>query len=418
VTDRPQSQPKSRYDVLIVGSGHGGAQAAIFLRQHGFQGSIAIVGEEADPPYERPPLSKEYLAGEKTFERMLLRPLSFWHERDIALLPGRRVTTVDPEARCVGLESGERLGYASLIWAAGGAPRRLGCAGDELARVHYVRTRADVDRMIAELGGVARVAVIGGGYIGLEAAAVLNKLGKQVVVLEALDRLLARVAGPPVSEFYEAEHRARGVDVRTGVRVEGIEGTNGAASGVGLAGGGVLPADMVVVGIGIAPAVEPLLAAGAAGGNGVRVDGFCRTSLDDIYAIGDCALHQNAFAGGALVRIESVQNATDQAQIVARAPTGRPEPYAVVPWFWSNQFDLRLQTVGLSIGHDDFVVRGDPADRSFSVVYLRGGTVAALDCVNATRDYVQGRKLVLDAAAPPRDRLADASIPLKDLVAA
>ena len=406
----------SRYDVLIVGTGHGGAQAAIQLRQLGFDGSIALAGEEPDPPYERPPLSKEYLAGEKTFERLLLRPLGFWAERGSVLLPGRRVTAVDPQRRAVTLESGETLGYGDLVWAAGGKPRRLACDGGDLARVHSVRSRADVDALIGELPEARHVAVIGGGYIGLEAAAVLTRLGKQVVVLEALDRLLARVAGEPISRFFEAEHRAHGVEVRTGVTVQRIEGGDGAARGVRLTNGEVVPADLVVVGIGITPVVEPLIAAGAAGGNGVEVDACCRTSLDHVYAIGDCALHRNPFAGGELVRIESVQNATDQAQTAARAIAGRPETYAAMPWFWSNQFDLRLQTVGLSAGYDDLVLRGDPATRSFSVVYLRRGAVASLDCVNATRDYVQGRKLLL-APAPPREKLADASIPLKELAA-
>jgi 3-phenylpropionate/trans-cinnamate dioxygenase ferredoxin reductase subunit len=405
----------SRYDVLIVGAGHGGAQAAIALRQQGFEGTIGVAGDEPFHPYERPALSKEYLSGEKTFDRILLRPETFWSDRAVDMLLGRRVVAVDPERREVSCVDGEVLGYGSLIWATGGQPRSLTCAGNDLAGVHAVRNRADVDRLLGELDGVDRIAVIGGGYIGLEAASALTKLGRSVVLLEALDRVLARVAGEALSRFYEEEHRAHGVDVRLGVTVDCVEGAAGRTTGVRLAGGEFLPAGIVIVGIGIVPAVEPLLEAGAEGGNGVRVDEYCRTSLPNVFAIGDCALHENGFAGGAAIRLESVQNANDQAVTVARFINGAPQPYDAVPWFWSNQYDLKLQTVGLSGGHDDAVLRGDPAGRSFSVVYLKDGAVVALDCVNAVKDYVQGRALVQKRATLSRAALADASIPLKSL---
>ncbi|HET8613007.1 MAG TPA: FAD-dependent oxidoreductase [Sphingomonas sp.] len=404
-----------QYDILIVGAGHGGSQAAIALHQRKFEGSIAIIGEEPEIPYERPPLSKDYLAGEKSFERILIRPAAFWEERGVDMLTGRRVVAVDPEAHEVSTEDGERIGYKHLIWAAGGHARRLSCSGHSLAGVHAVRSRADVDRMMDELASTSRVAVIGGGYIGLEAAAVLTKLGKRVTVLEAQDRVLARVAGKALSRFYEAEHRAHGVDVRLGVTVECIEEKDGRACGVRLAGDEIVPAEMVIVGIGILPAVEPLLAAGAEGGNGVAVDEHGRTSLPDIFAIGDCALHANPFADGTPIRLESVQNAHDMAANVAKALTGAPEAYHAVPWFWSNQYDLKLQTVGLSIGHDEEVVRGDPASRGFSVVYLKEGRVIALDCVNAVKDYVQGRALVTGGKRLAAQALADATTPLKEL---
>lgn len=403
-----------RYDVLIIGGGHAGAAAAIALRQNGFEGSIAIVGEEPELPYERPPLSKEYLAGEKPFERILIRPHGFWAERNIDLRLGQRAAAVAADAHVVTLEDGRRLNYGKLIWAAGGAPRRMACAGHDLAGVHSVRNRADVDLMMAELPSARRAVVIGGGYIGLEAAAVLAKLGKQVVLLEALDRVLARVAGEDISRFYEAEHRRHGVDVRTGAKVDSISG-DARATGVRLADGTEIPADMVIVGIGITPSVAPLAGAGARIGNGVEVDEYCRTSLADIYAVGDCAAHENRFASGARIRLESVQNASDQATIAAKHIAGVAAPYAAVPWFWSNQYDLRLQTVGIAAGHDEAVVRGDPGDRSFSVVYLRGGKVVALDCVNAAKDYVQGRKLVIEGAAAPSRALADPAVPLKEL---
>ena len=406
-----------RSDIVIVGAGHGGAQAAIMLRQLKFEGSIALVGDEPELPYERPPLSKEYFAGEKPFERIMLRPEKFWAEREVTTMLGRRVVNVDPEAHEVRFEDGDTLGYGTLIWATGGRPRMLSCPGHDLEGVHAVRSRADVDAMMAKLDRIGKVVVIGGGYIGLEAAAVLTRLGKRVCVLEALERVLARVAGEELSRFYEAEHRAHGVDLRTGVAVECIEGKDGKATGVRLADGEIVPADMVIVGIGIEPATEPLIEAGAEGENGVLVDARCRTSLPDVYAVGDCAAHANRFAGGATIRLESVQNANDMATTAARNIAGDPAEYDAVPWFWSNQYDLRLQTVGLSTGHDATVLRGSPEERSFSVIYLKGGRVIALDCVNATRDYVQGRKLVLEGAAPPREALADTATPLKELAA-
>lgn len=403
------------FDVTIVGAGHGGAQAAIQLRQLGFAGSIGLIGAEAELPYERPPLSKDYLAGEKDFDRMLVRPKVFWAERDVTLILGTTITAVDSEAKLLSAEDGARFGYGSLIWAAGGVPRRLGCEGGDLAGVHVIRRKADVDSIRAELGGVRRVAVVGGGYIGLEAAAVLRKLGKEVVLLEALDRVLARVAGTEISRFYESEHRAHGVDVRLGSAVASIAGANGRVAAVRLQDGSTIDAEMAIVGIGVEAAVAPLLAAGAAGANGVEVDSSGRTSLPETYAVGDCAAHENRFAGGLRVRLESVQNAHDLATTVAKAILGRPEPYEAMPWFWSNQYDLRLQTVGLSVGYDSAVVRGRPEARSFSVVYLLDGRVIALDCVNATKDYVQGRKLILERKAIEPGRLADTSVQLKEL---
>ncbi|MEG3087291.1 NAD(P)/FAD-dependent oxidoreductase [Sphingomonas sp. PB4P5] len=407
-----------RYDVVIVGAGHAGAQAAIALRQAKFAGSIAMIGDEPELPYERPPLSKDYLAGDKPFERLLIRPPAFWTERDVTMLLGRRVTAVDAAARTVSVGD-TAIGYGRLIWAGGGSPRRLSCSGHDYAGVHGVRTRADVDKLITELATTKHVVVIGGGYIGLEAAAVLTKLGKHVTVLEAQDRVLARVAGAPLSRFYEAEHRAHGVEIRLGVTVDLIEGAADKVTGVRLADGAIVPADMVIVGIGIVPEVAALIAAGAEGGNGVAVDRHCRTSLPDIYAVGDCALHANDFADGLAIRLESVQNANDQATCVAKAicaaPGEEPQPYHAIPWFWSNQYDLKLQTVGLSIGYDQTVLRGDPAARSFSLVYLKAGKVIALDCVNATRDYVQGRALVLAGASPDPARLADPGQVLKEL---
>lgn len=406
-----------RFDVVIVGAGHGGAQVAVSLRTQKFEGSIAIIGDEPELPYERPPLSKEYFAGEKEFERIQIRPAKYWDEREVTMLLNKRVVSVDPVAHSVTTDGGETIGYGKLVWATGGSPRMLPIPGGDLPGVQGVRTRADADAMKAASETASQIVVIGGGYIGLEAAAVLRKAGKPVVLLEALDRVLARVAGEDLSRFYEKEHRDHGVDLRLGVQVAAIEGDSH-ATGVRLGTGEVILADLVIVGIGIVPAVAPLIAAGAAGGNGVLVDHHCKTSLPDIYAIGDCAAHENDFAEGAVIRLESVQNANDQANVVAKGICGDEARYHAIPWFWSNQYDLKLQTAGLSTGHDQTVLRGDIASRSFSVVYLRQGRVIALDCVNATKDYVQGRMLVTAGLQATAEQLADVETPLKALLPA
>ncbi|MBI1403274.1 MAG: NAD(P)/FAD-dependent oxidoreductase [Porphyrobacter sp.] len=406
-------------DVVIVGTGHGGAQAAIALRQHGHEGTILMIGRDAAPPYERPPLSKEYLAGDKGFERIMIRPEKFWADKGIDLKLGAAVTAIDPHAHRVALSDGSSVTYRKLIWSGGGDPRRLPVPGAVLPGVFYVRDKADADAMMRALDdGASRAVVIGGGYIGLEAAAVLRKLGCEVVLVEMLPRLLARVAGEELSAFYAEEHRRQGVDVRLAEGVQAVLGEDaGRVTGVRLASGQEVACDMVVVGIGIVPAVAPLIAAGAAGTNGVDVDEFCRTTLDDIYAIGDCAAHANPYADNAVIRLESVQNAHDMANTVAKAIMGDKEPYNALPWFWSNQYDLKLQTAGLSLGFDETVLRGDPEIRKFTVVYLRSGVPIAFDCVGTMKDYVQARKLL--ESRPGRidpALLADPEVALKDLI--
>jgi 3-phenylpropionate/trans-cinnamate dioxygenase ferredoxin reductase subunit len=391
-----------RFDVLIVGGGQGGAQIASALRQQQYAGTIAIVSDEADAPYERPALSKEYLAGEKTFDKMLLRPVAAWADKKIELRLGKRVTELDASAHVVKLEDGATIEYGSLVWATGGAPRKLTCTGHDWGGVHAIRTRADVDRLKRELETKTTVVVIGGGYIGLEAAAVLSKLGKRVTIVEALDRVLSRVAGVELSRFYEDEHRKHGVDLRFNAKVESID-----ATGVFLAGGEHLPCEIVIVGIGITPAIEPLRAAGATCDDGVSVDLQCKTSLPDVYAIGDCAAHASVHAHGKTIRLESIQNANDQAAIVAKAIMGKTDRYEAIPTFWSNQWDLKLQTIGLAHGHDATVIRGNLSERKFSIVYLRQGRVIALDCVNAMKDYVQARALIASGRTFDANALRD-----------
>jgi len=406
----------NKYDVLIVGAGHAGAQAAIALRQQKFEGSIGLLGDEKYPPYERPPLSKEYLAGEKAFERILLRPEGFWAERGIDLLTGCRVTKVEPSLKTVTLANDDVVGFDKLVWATGGSPRMLNCPGSQSSNIHAVRRRSDVDAIMSSLPQTEKIVVVGGGYIGLEAAAVLTKLGKSVTILESLPRVLSRVAGETLSRFYEDEHKQHGVTIELDAMVDAFEtDDDGRATAAKLSDGRSFPADMVIVGIGIVPETGPLVVAGANGGNGVDVDQHCRTSLADVYAIGDCASHGNKFADGAVIRLESVQNANDQAKIVALDIVGKENEYDSIPWFWSNQYDLKLQTVGLSTGHDDYVVRGDPGTRHFSIVYFKDGKVIALDCVNATKDYVQGRKAVIEGHTLDKAETADSSIPLKEV---
>jgi 3-phenylpropionate/trans-cinnamate dioxygenase ferredoxin reductase component len=403
------------FDIVIVGAGHGGAQAAIALRQQGFSGSIALVGAEPDLPYQRPPLTKQYLAQTSSFEQIQLRPASFWDTQNVSLISGSRVVALDVKRRIVNLENGRRLTYRKLVWSAGGRPRQLSCVGHSLYGVHSIRTRSDVDRLLVALRDARQIVVIGGGYIGLEAAATLIKFGKAVTVLETCDRVLARVAGEPLSRFYEAHHRSQGVDVRLNSSVTCIEDAGGRVAGVRLATGAVVPADLVIVGIGIIPEIETLEHAGVRVSNGVEVDSSCQTSAVDVFAIGDCARHVNPFADHGPIRLESVQNAADQASTVAKAITGSVAHYNAVPWFWSEQYDLRLQTVGLSLGYDDLVVRGDPSRQRFSVAYLRNKVLIALDCVNAPADFVQGKTLIQQKCSPDRSALQDVSVPLKSL---
>lgn len=404
-------------EILIVGAGQAGAQAAISLRQLGFAGNVTVVGEEPDLPYERPPLSKEYLAGEREAGRLLLRPEAFWAERNVRFVTGCHIARVDPAARRAYAHGDQSFGYDALIWAAGGHPRQLPAPGAHLEGLHYIRTRLDVDKLRRDAESAHHVLIIGGGYIGLESAAVLRKAGKRVTLVEAESRLLARVAGKAVGDFYAAEHRAHGVDVRLSTGVVALHGATHVTAAE-LSTGELLECDLVIIGIGLVPATGVLAAAGAETGNGVRVDSHCRTTLPHVYAIGDCAMAPSRFNPDGHCRLESVQNAVDMAKAAAAhiMQGDAAAPYDAVPWFWSNQYDLKLQTVGLSTGHDATVVRGDPASRSWSLVYLRAGAVVALDCISNAKDYVQGRALVERGVVVDAVKLADPAVPLKSLL--
>ncbi len=402
--------------MIIVGTGHAGAQAAVALRQQGFTGSILMIGEELHLPYERPPLSKEYFSGEKTFERILLRPEQFWQDKKIDLKLGQRVIQIDAQSHRILTQQNYEYHYDKLIWATGGKPRRLSCEGAALEGIHYIRNREDVDRINQELDRVQKCVIIGGGYIGLEAASALRKINRDVTLVEGQSRVLARVAGPIISDFYQQYHQEKGVELYLGQELDYLEGDQGRVHTVILANGTRIATDIVIVGIGLNPEVNVLVEAGAAFSNGIETDRRCRTSLVDIFAIGDCANHENFFADGQRIRLESVQNANDQAMIVTKEILDKGEDYAAVPWFWSNQYDLKLQTIGLSIGYDQEILRGEPDSGSFTVIYLREGKTISLDCVNRPSDFIQGKAIIQQSIYIPIEQLSDHSQALKDMI--
>jgi len=407
---------REQYDVLIVGGGHGGANTAVTLRQRAVGGTVAIIDAELTLPYQRPPLSKAYLAGALGADRFLIRPESYWSEHEIDILGGRRVVAIATEDRSVITDQGETIGYRNLVWATGSTPRRLNIPGHDLPGVHVLRTLVDATALRRDAESAADIVLIGGGYIGLETAATLTKLGARVTVVESLDRVLSRVADEVVSRFYEAEHRAHGVEVRLGGQVAGFESSGGRLSAVHLSNGEVLPCQVAVVGIGGEAEVGPLAAAGAnLECGGVLVDARCRTGLPDVFAIGDCAAAPNPYAGGRVVRLESVQNAVDQGMSVARLLAGQSDPGPTVPYFWSDQYDVRLRTTGLSGHHDATVLRGDPHGHNFSVISVTVGRDVAIDSVNAPKDFAQGRALVQASAYVDPLAIADPAIPLAEL---
>lgn len=412
------AEATARRGTIIVGGGHAGVRAAALLRSGGYQAPIAVLTDEVVLPYDRPSLSKGYLEGELAFNDFLLRSPDFWGASEVDLVSGSAVIALNADEHVLTTANGHRYGYDFLIWAAGGHARRLALPGADLAGVHTLRRFQDAERLRVEADRSKRAVIVGGGYIGLETAAALKKSGLAVTVIELADRLLARVASPVVAGHFLHRHRDAGVDFRLGAGVEEFVGKAGRVTAVRLSSGDTLPADLVVVGVGLVPEVGPIAKAGARIGNGVEVDAFCRTSLPDVFAIGDCASFPIPLYGGGRVRLESVQNAVDQAKTVAEAILGRAQPYDPVPWFWSNQFEERLQTVGLLTGYDELVVRGDPAAGGFSVIYLCDSRILAIDAVNSTKDFVQGKAIIGSLYAGPREALADSKIGLKSIVAA
>lgn len=392
--------------VVIVGGGQAGYQTAASLRAEGFDGEITIVGEEPDLPYQRPPLSKAYLLGKQEARHAVLRPESFYETNRINLRASKRVTALDRVARRVQLES-DYVDYDTLVLATGARNRVLPIAGAMLDHVCYVRTLAEATVLRERLAAAGSVAVIGGGFIGLEVAAAARTLDKKVTVIEMQSRLMARAVAPVISEYFLATHAAQGVEVLLNASVSAI-----AAEGVMLADGSTRTANLVVVGIGIVPNLELARDAGLATANGISVDSFLRTSDESIYAIGDCAEYPSAFTG-TRVRLESVQNAVDQAVCVAKAIAGKPEPYTAAPWFWTDQFDIRLQIAGFAPTWDQVVMRGNPESRKFSVFYFERGSLRAVDSINRPADHLAARKLIASRTSLSPEQAADESFDLK-----
>jgi 3-phenylpropionate/trans-cinnamate dioxygenase ferredoxin reductase subunit len=398
--------------ILIVGAGQAGSQAIDTLRREGFAGRLVLIGEETQLPYQRPPLSKKYLAGELDEERLLFRHRSFYDDHRVELKLGAPVIGLDPSGRRVTLAGGEDLAYDRLLLCLGAQSRRLNCPGAELPGVHYLRAIADVAPIRSGLKPGARVVVIGGGYIGLETAATARKLGCAVTVLEMADRVMNRVVASSVSEFFAHEHRLQGVKIVCNTRVVGLEGAD-RVERVVCADGSTHPADVLVVGVGAQAHSELASTAGLACENGILVDEYCRTSDPAIFAAGDCTNHPSP-RFGMRVRLESVDNAFEQAKTAALNMLERPTVHDRVPWFWSDQYDNKLLIVGLSQGFDQQVMRGDPATRSFSVCYLKGGELQAVEAINHSKDYMAARKLITERARPDLAKLADIQIGLKD----
>lgn len=397
--------------VVIVGASHAGFQAAASLRQLKFAGRILLLGDEPHLPYHRPPLSKDILAGTTEPDAIRLRPAAFFEKSAIEFRPGTTVAAIRRGAREIETASGERIGYDHLILATGARHRTLAVPGADLDGIVSLRTRDEAVRLKALMEQSSDIVIVGGGFIGLEFASVAIKLGGRVTVLEVAPRALGRAVSAPISLAMVAGHERRGVVVRTGVSATAFVGDGGRVTGVATSAGDVVPAALVLVGIGVVPNTELAHAAGLVTGNGVLVDEHLLTADPAISAIGDCAAYPSLFAGG-VVRLESVQNATDHARTVANRLTGNPLPYAAVPWFWSDQGDLKLQIVGLTAGHDQAVTRGDPSGGSFSVFCFRGPALLGIESINRPADHMAGRKLLAGADTLTPEQAADAGFPL------
>jgi len=397
--------------VVIVGGGQAGLEAAAALRTQGYDGTVTLICEEPHAPYQRPPLSKDFLTGKQEADSVFLRALAYYEKHSVDLILGERATEIDRRAKLVRLAAGGTIGYAQLILAVGARNRPLQVPGAELAL--HLRTLDEAVTLKQRLAESRRhVVVIGGGFIGLEVAAAARAAGKPVTVIEATPRLMSRAVSPVLSEFFLDMHRAEGAEVLLNSTVDEVD-----PDGVILADGRRVPADLVVAGIGVLPNTELAHAAGLEVNDGILVDQFLRTSDPEIYAIGDCADHPNVFAGGR-ARLESVQNAVDQAKCVARAIAGKPGPYREVPWFWTDQYEIRFQMAGLSAGQDKTVVRGCIQDRKFSVFYFKRGQMVAVDSVNRFGDHITARKMLAASTRLTPEQAADETLDLKILAAA
>ncbi|MEM9336052.1 MAG: FAD-dependent oxidoreductase [Pseudomonadota bacterium] len=399
---------------VIVGAGHGAGQVVASLKQKGYDGEVTLIGDEAWLPYQRPPLSKKFLSGDLPAERLLFKPEAFYD--DVTVRLNERVERIEPGNKTLTTRSGDPVAYDTLVLATGSSVRRLVCDGADLQGIHYLRSIADVDAIRADMPEGARVAIVGAGYIGLEVAAVARSLGHEVTVVEMADRVMSRVVSKDVSAFFDRVHRERGVDLRLMTGLVAFHGDGGRVTGIETNAGEMIDADLVVVGIGISPNDQLARDAGLDVDDGIVVDDHCRTSDPAIFAIGDCTRHPNAIYQDTL-RLESVHNALEQAKTAAENIVGGDAHYNQVPWFWSDQYEFKLQIAGLSTAYDDVVLRGSPDDGSFSCVYLKDGRFIAIDCINAPKDFMQAKSVIAGLPCIPRETLANTALTFKDIQA-
>jgi 3-phenylpropionate/trans-cinnamate dioxygenase ferredoxin reductase subunit len=404
---------KHDYDVVVVGAGHAGINVVAHLTRGGFTGSVGLLSDESCLPYKRPPLSKGYLLGTESSDNLALRSGDYWAHSAARLINDARVRRVDPD-RCVVLtESGDEVSYGRLVWAAGGRARSLPTPGIELAGVHSLRTLSDADRLKAQMWAARRAIVVGGGYIGLEIAAAFRGLGLDVTVVESGPRVLERVTSGVVSDFFHRLHRYAGIDLRLRTAVIEFRGTGQRLTSAVLSDGTEMGCDIAVVGVGMEPNVEVLADAGATCGNGVDVDEFGRTALDGVSAAGDCSNQLHPYGAARRIRVESVHNASEQAKVVASDLLGKPMTAREVPWFWSDQYDVKFKAAGISAGYDTLITRGDPTGGSFAVLYLARGQLIAIDCIDRPTDFSHGRALIKSGARIRHDDFADPERPLQ-----
>jgi len=398
---------------IIIGASHAAAQLISSLRQEGWEGKISLIGDEPYLPYHRPPLSKAFFVGEKTEDELLIRAAGFYDKYKVDLLLGSRVTNIDRDAKKITLEDGAEISYTKLALTTGARVRKIPFIGSELPGVFYMRDLNDVKQTHKFTGRGKSAVIIGGGYIGLETAASLRKIGMSVTVIEAMSRVLQRVTAPEVSAFYTRIHTEEGVDIRTEAGVDVIVGDKH-VEGVRLADGSTVRADLVIIGVGVIPNIELAEAAGLTIDNGIAVDEFATTNDADIVAAGDCTNHYNPIYQRKL-RLESVQNATDQAKIAAKSICGKPEAYSALPWFWSDQYDLKLQIAGLSQGFDKVIIRGDSEQgRSFAAFYFCEGRFIAVDAINRPKEFMMSKRALTAGQNVDPLKLPDDSIDIKD----
>ncbi|MFT6097906.1 MAG: 3-phenylpropionate/trans-cinnamate dioxygenase ferredoxin reductase subunit [Arenicella sp.] len=397
--------------VVIVGASHAAAEAIASLRKFGWLGGITLIGDEPGLPYHRPPLSKSYYKGEVVAEKLLIRPTSFYQKNDVCLMLGRRVESINRDANTLSLDGGEQVAYQYLILATGTRARKLPISGADLPSINYLRTKQDVDGIQSQLKAGSKLLIVGAGYIGLEVAASAVKQGVDVIVFEAMDRVLARVTSPQVSGFYQRLHKEEGVDIRLNAALQKFEQTSHGFQAV-TADGELIPFDAAIVGIGVIPNSELAEDAGLACDNGILVNGFTQTDDQAIFAIGDCSNHHNILYNRR-IRLESVPNAVDQAKVAAAKICGKGVVYDQLPWFWSDQYDVKLQTAGLLQGYDQVVTRGNAKSRKFAAFYLQQGVLIAIDALNSPAEFMLSKKLIQQKFSPDAAKLADPDVSLK-----